>query len=368
MGPGMSRARRLFHSALLGGALAAALGSNAVAKTSTAQGRKLAPEAPAGAVKPAKKVRVEALGSISVGRPDAGLLINGVRLPASPDWVVTAPTHAYGTEESVEQLAHCIHKVRASFPGSPAVMLGSLSKREGGVAPPHKSHRSGRDADVYFFRKPGARWYDAATEDDLDLPRTWALLRCFVSETDVDFVLIERKVQRWLEDYALDKGEPRDWVESLFHDGPGEHRAAVRHAPGHVAHMHVRFVSAKSRQRALTYYDRLVAEGRIKGALAAIKHKVKPGETLGGVAKKYRTSVAQLQKLNKLKSTSIRAGQELDVSRGVPLKGVKDPIRIPPRRVPPGPVILSSITSSNDTLRAEADAQRSELWQATAPF
>jgi LysM repeat protein len=260
-------------------------------------------------------------------------------------------------------------------------MIGSLSKREGGVAPPHKSHRTGRDADVYFFRKPGTKWYQAATSDDIDLRRTWALLRCFVSETDVDFVLIERKVQPWLEDYAIDSGESREWVESLFHDGPGSHRAVVRHAPGHVAHMHVRFVSPKARQRAITYYDRLVAEGRIKGGSTSLKHTVKSGETLGLVAKKYKTSVDKLQKLNQLKSSLIRPGQVLSVSRPVPLKGIKDPIQIPPRRVPPRPALSSSASLSEaeneraDTDRPSAEtsdgdrtASRSELWQTTSPF
>jgi LysM repeat protein len=317
MGRGMSRARRHLQQALVW-ALALSVGQTVSAKTAPGASGKSSRSTAAGlersSAKPAK-LPIEALGSISVGRPDAGVLVNGVRLPASADWVVTAPSHAYGTEETVSQLAHCAHEVRARFPGSPAVILGSLSKQHGGVAPPHKSHRTGRDADVYFFRKPGARWYDAATRDDIDLPRTWALLRCFVSETDIDFVLIERKVQPWLEDYALEHGESSEWVERLFHDGPGAQRALVRHAPGHVAHMHVRFVSAKSRQRALTYRDRLLAEGRVKSASLAVKHKVKPGETLGSVAKKYRTSVEQLQKLNKLKSTLIRVGQELRVSR-----------------------------------------------------
>jgi hypothetical protein len=318
--------------------LSCALGASADAKT-TAQSRKAPSHSAVRTDTPAKKLRVESLGSISVGRPDAGLLINGVRLSSSPDWLVTAPSHAYGTEETVEQLSHCVRRVRARFAASPQVMIGSLSKRDGGFAPPHNSHRTGRDADVYFFRKPGARWYEAATFDDLDLPRTWALLRCFVSETDVDLLLIDRKVQGWLEDFALEHGEPRAWVESLFHDGPGSQRAVVRDAPGHVAHMHVRFVSPRSRQRALTYYDRLVAEGRIKGGAAATKHKVAAGETLSAVAKKYRISVARLMKLNKLRSSAIRAGQELEVSRAVPgaLKGGKDPIRVPPRRVPPSP-------------------------------
>ncbi|WP_144697711.1 C40 family peptidase [Fictibacillus phosphorivorans] len=43
----------------------------------------------------------------------------------------------------------------------------------------------------------------------------------------------------------------------------------------------------------------------------ALTHKVKQGETLYGISKKYKTTVANIQKLNGLKSTSLRAGQVL---------------------------------------------------------
>lgn len=365
-----SLGRHLMHA--LGTALlTAALSISASAKTSPGSKPKASVKTAAKRAEPAQSPRPKAslatLGSISVGRPEAGVLVNGVRMPASPDWVVTAPEHAYGTEETVEQLGRCVRKVRARFAGSPAVMLGSISKREGGYVPPHKSHRSGRDADVYFFRKPGAKWYQAATRADLDLPRTWALLRCFVSEADVDLVLIDQRVQGWLEDYALGRGEPRAWVTSLFHDGPGPERAVVRDAPGHVAHMHVRFVSARSRQRAITHYDRLVAAGRIAGGSISVKHTVKPGETLGSLAKKYKISVRELQRLNALGSTRIRAGQELEVSRkSSPLRGVKEPIRVPPRRVPPRAALDDQQDES--AARAEMDTSGSELWQTALPF
>ena len=44
-----------------------------------------------------------------------------------------------------------------------------------------------------------------------------------------------------------------------------------------------------------------------------IYYKVKSGDTLGGIAKKYRVSVKNLQKWNKLKSTTIRVGQKLKI-------------------------------------------------------
>src|SRR5688572_14200027 len=198
--------------------------SAAAAKTAKAESSKKTPATPRRTS--SGKKPLSSYGSISVGHPDVGFLVNGVPLPAAPYWRATAPSHAFGTREAVDELGHCVRRVRARFADTPPVMIGSLSKRGGGAVPPHKSHRTGRDADVYFYRKPGAKWFEAARERDIDLPRTWALLRCFVSETDIDFVLIDRKVQGWLERYALRSGEPRAWVQSLFRDGPGRARAA----------------------------------------------------------------------------------------------------------------------------------------------
>jgi membrane-bound lytic murein transglycosylase D len=46
---------------------------------------------------------------------------------------------------------------------------------------------------------------------------------------------------------------------------------------------------------------------------SSVRHIVKRGETLSGIAKRYRTSVAALKRLNRLKKDSIFAGQALRV-------------------------------------------------------
>ncbi len=278
------------------------------------------------------------LGPLSIGHPHAGYLLNAAEMPRSPRWVLTVPSHGFGTRETVDQLQHCLNQVHDEFPGSHPVMLGSLSARFGGHLPPHKSHRTGRDADVYFFRKPGAQWSRAATEQDIDLPRTWALLRCFVTETDVEMILIVRRVQDWLEQYALSIGEPEAWIRDLFHDKkPGYKTALVRDVPGHVAHMHVRFVSAEARRNAVRVYDRLVNSGIVQLAGQAAKHEVVKGDTLSQLAERYGATVSQIQRLNGLDNTVIRVGQKLVIHKPVDLRGARDPVHVPARRLPPAP-------------------------------
>lgn len=49
------------------------------------------------------------------------------------------------------------------------------------------------------------------------------------------------------------------------------------------------------------------------GAGSLIRHKIKEGETLGGIALKYRVSVKQLMKWNNLRNANIRAGKYLNI-------------------------------------------------------
>lgn len=279
---------------------------------------------------------MRAWGPLSVGHPHAGFLVNGERLPASDDWVITVPSHGYGTHETNQALALCIGQVRRDFADSPKVMLGSLSAERGGHLPPHKSHRTGRDVDVYFFRKPGARWVKAATEQDIDLPRTWALLRCFITRTDVDMVLIDKRVQAWLESYAVSIGEDRQWLNDVFHDKGKAKTAVVRHVPGHVAHMHVRFASPRARRAAVQHYDELVAAGVIVPEKRALVHEVQKGDTLLGLARRYGMTVADIQRLNGMSSTVIRVGQKLTIQQAVDIRGARDPVGVRPRVLPPG--------------------------------
>ena len=44
-----------------------------------------------------------------------------------------------------------------------------------------------------------------------------------------------------------------------------------------------------------------------------VRHKIKEGETLGGIALKYKVSVKQIMKWNNMKNSNIRAGKYLNI-------------------------------------------------------
>ena len=277
------------------------------------------------------------LGALSIGHPHEGYLMNGVRMPEGKYWTVTLPQYAYGTEETIDSLIRCITLVNQRYPDSPKVLIGSISKEFGGYFPPHKSHQSGRDADVSFYYNEGYSPLKAATRESLDVERTWALLRAFVTETDTDMILIDQSVQHLLEMHALRRGEDPAWLKSLFHGNGTPFSSLIKHVPGHTAHMHVRFSSPIARRRGAAAYLTLVRQGHIRLKQHEVKHLVKRGDTLLGIARVYKTHVQEIVALNRLESTKIRVGQTLLIKKPEHLRGALEPIFVPKRRLPAQP-------------------------------
>jgi len=287
------------------------------------------------AVESAVATDPEKLGSVSLGRPSAGAILNAVQLPEGEGWERIDPAHEWGTRETVEFIERAIAKVREKFPDSHPVYVGHISAKKGGPLKPHVSHQAGRDVDLsYFYSDDSARWYRRATRANLDLARTWAFVRAFVTETDVELILIDASIQKLLRQYAVGIGEDPDWVASLFDGVPGKLRPLIIHAKGHATHLHVRFFNPIAQETARRAHASLVRHHLIGAPTAFVLHKVRKGETLGMLARKYGTTVARIKEANGLRSSLIRAKRTYRIPKkgriGVPL-----PVVVPPRRLPP---------------------------------
>lgn len=275
------------------------------------------------------------IGSVSLGRPSAGALLNGVQMPRGAGWQLIDPGHAYGTQETVDYIARAIGVVRARFPDAHDVYIGHISARQGGALRPHMSHQAGRDVDLsYFYSDDSARWYRRATEANLDRERTWAFVRALITETDVELILIDRGLQKLLREHAVSAGEDPAWVSSLFDGVRGVHRPLIFHANGHATHLHVRFYNPIAQQTAVLAHDVLVARGLASAATSFVAHRAKNGETLGMLARKYGTTVREIQRANGLRSVKIRAKQVYRIPKRGAL-GRPAAVSIPPRRLPP---------------------------------
>jgi LysM repeat protein len=248
------------------------------------------------------------LGPMSIGAPNGGALMNAVQLPADPRWERVAAGAAWGTQETIDYLESAIGLVADQFPNSLPVAIGHISDRNGGPIRPHRSHQSGADVDVGYYYKPEAhRWYQRATRENLDLARTWALVRALITETDVRLILIDRSIQVWLREYAESISEDRAWLDDVFGVKGSRRPALIRHAPGHATHLHVRFYNPIAEETARRCYPELVALGKIKLQPSFVSYKARKGDTLLGLAKRFGTTVKAIKRANALRSNTILA-------------------------------------------------------------
>jgi hypothetical protein len=101
--------------------------------------------------------------SLSLGRPDHGALVRGVRFPAegptfftwdpillrSPD----RPWRRWGNDRLVRIVLRVLAGYARAHPDAPRVGIGDLSRPHGGpFGPKHASHQNGLDVDVYYPR------------------------------------------------------------------------------------------------------------------------------------------------------------------------------------------------------------------------
>jgi len=272
-----------------------------------------------------------ALGPLSIGTPDAGLLLNPMPFPEGPFWTLREPDEAWATDETIDFIVNAIEAVEARYPGSPRLVVGDLSNPRGGRIDRHRSHQAGRDADLGFYYRGGeAPTFRAARAKDLDLPRTWAFVRALVTESDIDRIFIDRSLIRVLYDEALAEGEDRGWLADIF--GRSSEKGIIQHERRHKDHLHARFYNRRAQEHGRIVYPVLVESGIAPPP--TVRHRARSGETLGSIARRYRTSVTAIRQANGLKSTRVRAGRSYTIPiRKAPVDS--GPLVVPPRRLPP---------------------------------
>lgn len=261
------------------------------------------------------------VGPLALGTPNAGALVNGVPMPKSDKWIVQDPSCAWGTQETIDSIVRSIEKVVAEHPDTPPLAIGHISAKKGGHLSPHKSHQSGRDVDLGYYHSPPKSVFVKGTEQNLDLERTYALIKTIVTETETDLVLVDTSIQRMLVKYALQHGEDEAFVDHLFQVRDKHPRPYVRHARGHANHVHVRFSSPIAQtlgRRAEAFLKReKVAPPHV--GQTYVMHKARSGDTLVVLAKHYATTVEAIQSANSLKTIDLKIGRTYKIPVPKPL-------------------------------------------------
>ena len=276
----------------------------------------------------------EQLGTISVGLTEAGRLVNGVQLSPSPKWLLVDPGNAWGTQETVDFLAAAAEAVHEQFPHAPPLRVNHVGKKNGGYLRPHQSHQAGRDVDLGFYYPRGEDPGHLSKKRELamDLELNWALVKALLVKGDVQFILVDKRIQARLYDYALKQGEDQAWLDRLFHAG---NESMIRHARRHRDHFHVRYFGGRSQELGRRILPLLARQPEQN----LVIHRVNKGDTLGGLATRFNSSVKLIQKANGLSSSALRVGRTLNI----PLRGpctscpVPPPLVVPPRCLPPEP-------------------------------
>lgn len=272
------------------------------------------------------------LGSISVGRPEEGRLINARPFPEAADggaWIVVIPESCWTTQETADAITGAATQLREWFPEGAPVRVGQVSGREGGYLWPHITHQNGRDIDIGLFY-PGPEPYRVKEREKvMDVPMNWAFAKAMLTHGDVQYILLDKRVQKVLYDYALKHGEDKAWLDALF-SGP---RAVFRHARKHRDHFHFRLWNPRAQELAHRIAPLLPSRPDENVAF----HRVKKGDTLGGIAVKYGSSVKKLKETNRLANNFLKLGQVLRVQLRGPCTSCPVPplVVVPPRRVPP---------------------------------
>jgi murein endopeptidase len=186
--------------------------------------------------------------SESIGLPHDGHLVGAMPFPDGAGRRVTAERwKTWGTRNTVRQLDRVLDVWAKSERKGPPVLVSNLSARDGGPLSPHKTHQSGRDADLSYITQwdgqSRVEW-QRVNEDNLDARRTWKLLQLLNEHARIEVIFIDRRLQRALLDYALKHGVmPRSELAHWLEVARGERRGGplVKHVPGHQDHLHVRF-------------------------------------------------------------------------------------------------------------------------------
>jgi penicillin-insensitive murein endopeptidase len=281
-----------------------------------------------------------ALGPLSIGSPNAGLLFNPRPMPEGRLWKIRNARETWGTTETIGYVIKTIEKVEERFPGSPPLVIGDISDPDGGRLNWHASHQVGRDVDIGFYHRREVPDFQRGRKGNLDLSRTWALVRALITETDVDRIFVDRSIQRYLFSHAVEIGEDRAWLDKIFGRKTAGKDAIIQHVRRHRDHLHVRFYNPRAQEWGRVAYPLLVKAGLAPGP--TVTHRVRRGETLSHLSRRYGTSTRAIRRANGLRSSMIRAGRRYVIPvRRIPSEA--EPIVIPPRTLPPTPALAKGL-------------------------
>ena len=201
----------------------------------------------------------------SIGYPHAGMITNAVPIPLKGDGYVLLRKNGvnWGNPRLVSAIRDSAKDVAHARPGAPLI-VGDLAARWGGESSGHRSHRTGRDADLLIYvvtpdgrsvPTPGFLRFgpdglaDATPPEKggkskgsgqflrLDVERQWLLIKALVSskEANVQWLFFAHWLEALVIEYARARGEDPEliWYAESVLLQPGD-------SASHDDHLHLR--------------------------------------------------------------------------------------------------------------------------------
>lgn len=196
-------------------------------------------------VLPTAEVRASQ-GEQSAGSPHNGYLLNGMQLQPRPAYRIRARERAYGTTATIQWLQAGLEAVQSRWPSAAPLLVLDLSLPQGGVMRGHRSHQSGRDVDLAYYRRDCGQVCrpQLLLARDLDAKRQWRLLRYFLRRKLLEFAFVDYSLQGRLYRQARRAGATPGQLARWFQYPRGAQvpTGIIRHIPNHRDHVHLRFV------------------------------------------------------------------------------------------------------------------------------
>jgi len=201
--------------------------------------------------------------SESIGAPNRGRLLNGVRLPPHSAYIIRDRDRVWGTEETIANLVFAFDSVKKLDRKAPRLMVHDISLRYGGNMFGHDSHETGRDADIAYYQRDcpkGICAFKPVSATNLDLEHQWILLKYWLRRRHAEAIFIDYRLQKALYQYARKKGATEEQLKMWFQYPRGRTfpLGVIRHYPKHNDHIHIRFVCHKTDHQCKTFRPFLV--------------------------------------------------------------------------------------------------------------
>ncbi len=184
--------------------------------------------------------------SESIGAAYGGRLVNGEQLPEHPGYRVRRSRRAWGTNETITNLMAGYSYVKRRFPDAPEIAVHDLSFENGGPMSPHRSHQSGRDADIGYYHSMCTETeceYRAINGDQINTELQWALFDYWIRNDLIEYIFVDYRIQEQMVEDLIESGVSAERLGRIFQFPSGNRiaRGVIRHEPGHRTHFHVRF-------------------------------------------------------------------------------------------------------------------------------